>query len=137
MSDDNPFAKWPHIDAPRRPEEGMARDEALSRTELPGSTLAEREVRVSSNNALEDFLGGTPGSVFVKLLFVSLVVGALLMWLDIRPADIIRGVQDFINRIYALGFGAVREVINYVVAGAVIVVPAWFILRLLNVGGRK
>jgi len=38
----------------------------------------------------------------VKLLFVSLVVGALLMWLDIRPADILRGVQDFVNRIYAL-----------------------------------
>ena len=91
---------------------------------------------MSSNNVLENFLGGKPASVFVKLLFISLVVGALLMWLDIRPADILRGVQDFINRIYALGFGAVREVINYVIAGAVIVVPVWFVLRLLNVGGR-
>jgi len=52
------------------------------------------------------------------------------------PGDILRGVQDFLNRIYALGFGAVRELFNYVIAGAVIVVPAWFILRLLNVGGR-
>ena len=74
--------------------------------------------------------------MFVKLLFISLVVGALLMWLDIRPGDIFRGVQDFLNRIYALGFGAVRELFNYAIAGAVIVVPAWFILRLLNVGGR-
>ena len=73
----------------------------------------------------------------MKLLFVSLVVGALLMWLDIRPADILRGVQDFVNRIYALGFGAVRELFNYLLAGAVIVVPAWFILRVLSVGSRK
>ena len=41
------------------------------------------------------------------------------------------------NRIYALGFGAVRELFNYLLAGAVIVVPAWFILRVLSVGSRK
>jgi hypothetical protein len=135
MSDEHPFAKWPHIDAPKPQDAGSAQHSAPRRQELPGSS-AERDGLMSSNNVLENFLGGKPASVFVKLLFVSLVVGALLMWLDIRPADILRGVQDFINRIYALGFGAVREVINYVIAGAVIVVPVWFILRLLNVGGR-
>jgi hypothetical protein len=134
MSDENPFAKWPHIDAKQPP--GAEQDSAPRRKELPGSSM-ESDNLMSSNNALENFLGGTPASVFVKLLFVSLVVGALLMWLDIRPGDILRGVQDFLNRIYALGFGAVREVINYVIAGAVIVVPVWFILRLLNVGGRR
>jgi hypothetical protein len=135
MSDEHPFAKWPHIDAPKPQDAGSAQHSAPRRQELPGSS-AEGDGLMSSNNVLENFLGGKPASVFVKLLFISLVVGALLMWLDIRPADILRGVQDFINRIYALGFGAVREVINYVIAGAVIVVPVWFVLRLLNVGGR-
>ena len=107
MSDENPFANWPHIDAPRSAD-GSANRPAR-RTELPGSST-ERNDFMSNENALERFLGGSPAAVFVKLLFVSLVVGALLMWLDIRPADIFRGVQDFINRIYALGFGAVREV---------------------------
>ena len=131
MSNENPFAKWPHIDAAKQSE---ADSGAAPRRELPGST---REGPPTSNrNALENFLGGTPASVFVKLLFISLVVGALLMWLDIHPGDIFRGIQDFMNRIYALGFGAVRELFNYVIAGAVIVVPVWFILRLLNVGGR-
>ncbi len=133
MSDENPFANWPHIDAPRSAD--AEREPVGRRTELPGSST-ERNDFMSNENALERFLGGSPAAVFVKLLFVSLVVGALLMWLDIRPADIFRGIQEFINRIYALGFGAVREVVNYVVAGAVIVVPAWFILRVLNVGGR-
>ena len=131
MSNENPFAKWPHIDASKQSEA----DSAAPRRELPGSTT-QGPAPMSNQNALESFLGGTPASVFVKLLFISLVVGALLMWLDIRPGDIFRGVQDFLNRIYALGFGAVRELFNYVIAGAVIVVPAWFILRLLNVGGR-
>ena len=90
-----------------------------------------------SGNSLESFLGGSPLTVFVKLLLVSLVVGALLMWLEIRPADLFHGVLNFIKRIYALGFGAVRELLDYIVAGAVIVVPAWLILRLLNAGGRK
>jgi hypothetical protein len=134
MSNENPFAKWPHIDGPKPPDAESARDEA-PRRQLPGSSPEGHGI-MSNQSALENFLGGTPAAVFVKLLFVSLVVGALLMWLDIRPADIFRGVQDFLNRIYALGFGAVRELLNYVIAGAAIVVPAWFILRLLNVGGR-
>ncbi len=53
---------------------------------------------MSNQNPLENFLGGSPGAVFVKLLFVSLVVGALLMWLDIRPESILRGLMDFANR---------------------------------------
>ena len=133
MSNENPFAKWPHIDAAKQSEADPAGG-AAPRRELPGSTT--QGPPTSNQSALERFLGGTPASVFVKLLFISLVVGALLMWLDIRPGDIFRGIQDFLNRIYALGFGAVRELFNYVIAGAVIVVPVWFILRLLNVGGR-
>ncbi len=136
MSDENPFANWPHIDAPRAQGQAEARSSAPDPKGLPAGSL-ERDEDMASNNAFEDFLGGSPASVFVKLLFVSLVVGALLMWLDIRPADILRGIQDFINRIYALGFGAVRELINYLLAGAVIVVPAWFILRLLSHGSRR
>jgi hypothetical protein len=30
------------------------------------------------------------------------------------------------------GFDAVREVLAYILAGAVIVLPIWFVLRLLN-----
>jgi hypothetical protein len=45
-------------------------------------------------------------------------------------------VQAFFDRIYQLGFGAVRELASYVLAGAVFVVPAWFVLRLLNLTGR-
>jgi len=124
MSDENPFASWPHMKAPQA---GRA---------SPGAPPPQDELPPRAN-ALETFLGGSPAAVASKLLFVSLVVGALLMWLDIRPIDIFRGLDDFVHRIYALGFGAVRELFNYLLAGAVIVVPVWILLRLLHLGGRS
>jgi hypothetical protein len=130
MTDQGPFANWPHLDKPISPR--PEREYLL----LPGSPETE-PLPMASNNALENFLGGSPLNVAARLFFVSLVVGALLMWLDIKPIDILRGVQSFFDRIYALGFGAVKELASYVIAGAVIVVPAWFVLRLLNVSGRR
>jgi len=82
---------------------------------------------------LTRFLGGSPVNVVLKLFFLSLIVGALLMWLDIRPIDVVQGVVNFVQRIWALGFDALREMGDYLVAGAMIVVPLWFIARLLSV----
>jgi len=135
MADQGPFGNWPHLDKPPRPEPSEAKRDAML---PPGANTFEQETtRMASNNTLENFLGGSPLNTFVRLFFISLVVGALLMWLDLRPADIFRGVQAFFDRIYQLGFGAVRELVSYVLAGAVIVVPAWLVLRLLNVTGAK
>ncbi|WP_297299511.1 DUF6460 domain-containing protein [uncultured Methylovirgula sp.] len=81
---------------------------------------------------LTRFLGGSPVGVFFRLFFLSLVVGALLMWLDIRPYDVIDAVVRFAHRIWALGFDAIRELGDYLLAGAIIVVPIWFVSRLLS-----
>lgn len=131
MSDQGPFANWPYLDKPKDPR---AEREFLV---LPGSTQETEYRDMASNNAFENFLGGSPINVAARLFFISLVVGALLMWLELRPIDILHGVQAFIERIYALGFGAVKELASYVLAGAVFVVPAWLVLRLLNVGGKR
>ncbi len=135
MTDQGPFANWPHLDKPRRPERQDAERELRL---LPGSDKISQETReMASNNTLEHFLGGSPLNTFVRLFVISLVVGALLMWLELRPIDILHGVQAFFDRIYQLGFGAVRELVSYVLAGAVFVVPAWLILRLMNMTGSK
>lgn len=86
---------------------------------------------------LHRFLGGSPGAVFLRLLFVSLIVGAFLMWLDIRPRDIFRGIVEAVERIWALGFDAVREIADYILVGAAVVVPVWLVLRLLNTRGSR
>ncbi len=85
-----------------------------------------------ADSAIQRFLGGSPTSVFIRLFFISMIVGALLMWLDIRPLDIFRAMDRLIQRLWNLGFDAIREIIEYVLAGAVIVVPIWLIARLLG-----
>lgn len=90
-----------------------------------------------ANSTLQRFLGGPPMAVFLRLLFVSLVVGALLVWLDIRPLEIFHALQRFANRLWTMGWDAVREVAQYVLAGAVIVLPVWLLMRLFNMRGSK
>jgi len=88
-----------------------------------------------SSSPLARFLGGSPVAVFLKLLLVSLIVGALMMWLDIRPYDVFRSLTRLIDRLWSLGFDAIREAGTYILAGAMIVVPIWFISRLLTMRG--
>ena len=124
---DNPLSSWPHLDQAK----GAGSNDPGAPSAAPQAPAPE------AANALEGFLGGSPAAVALKLLLMSLVVGALMMWLEVRPADILVGVANFLRRIYALGFGAVRELIEYVAAGAAIVLPVWFLLRVLSVSGRK
>jgi hypothetical protein len=104
----------------------------------PGSRdgLPPPRIERYDDNVLNRFLGGSPLSVLIRLLVVSLVVGALLMWLDIRPMDIYFGLRRFLQRIWMLGFDSLREIGAYIIAGAMIVVPVWFVLRLMNMRGR-
>ncbi|HTO80416.1 MAG TPA: DUF6460 domain-containing protein [Methylocystis sp.] len=123
----NPLSSWPHLDR----AQGAGSNGSRTSSGAPQGEAPEPA------NALEAFLGGSPAAVALKLFLMSLVVGALMMWLEIRPADILVGVVNFLRRIYALGFGAVRELIEYVLAGAAIVLPVWLLLRVLNASGRK
>ena len=82
------------------------------------------------------FFGGPPLTVLVRLVFASLVVGALLMWLDIEPIDVVRNAVRVAERLWDMGFEAFGQAGRYILAGAVIVVPVWFVLRLLSFRGR-
>ena len=84
----------------------------------------------------ERLLGGPPVAVFMRLLIVSLIVGALLMWLDIRPFEIFDALRRLVDRLWYLGWDSIRTVLNYLVAGALLVVPCWLVLRLMSYRGR-
>ena len=90
-----------------------------------------------SDSDLERFLGGSPAQVLVRLLFLSLIVGFFLVWLDIRPVDILVSLRHIVERFWAAGFDAIREILTYIAAGAAIVVPLWIALRLLNVRSKS
>jgi hypothetical protein len=84
---------------------------------------------------ISGFLGGSPGSVAVKLAFASLIVGALMALLGLSPRAVVDGVIRLIRSVWEMGMDSIHEVAGWLIAGAMIVVPLWFVMRLLN--GRK
>ncbi|HUO53634.1 MAG TPA: DUF6460 domain-containing protein [Rhodoblastus sp.] len=85
---------------------------------------------------LERFLGGKPSAVAARLVFLSLIVGFFLVWLDIRPMDVLVSLRHIAERFWNMGFEAVRDIAEYLAAGAAIVIPVWLVLRLLDMRAR-
>ncbi len=88
-----------------------------------------------ADNAVTRFLGGAPASVAIKLVIVSIIVGALLHFAGLSPAALVRGLGRMIESLIGSGWDAVRTVAEFALYGAMIVVPVWFIARL--VAARK
>ena len=87
-------------------------------------------------NALNRFLGDTPLRVAVKLLVLSLVVGVVMSVVGWSPRDILRGIVNFFRSIWELGFDAIANSLEYLVLGAAVVIPAFIIIRILNMRSR-
>ncbi|MGE8941874.1 DUF6460 domain-containing protein [Leptospira interrogans] len=85
----------------------------------------------------DQFFGGNPAGVIIRLILLSVIVGIVLSALGITPSDIIYRLDVLIRRIYDMGFGAVEWIVQYFLIGAVIVFPIWFIARLLGMGRRS
>jgi hypothetical protein len=82
--------------------------------------------------ALERFLGGSPASVAVKLIVVSFVVGVLLVMFGVEPGDIIDSFERLIRRVIDDGLADFRQFGRTILTGAIIVVPIWLVIRLLE-----
>jgi len=82
------------------------------------------------------FLGDTPFRVFIRLLVLSFIVGLVLATLEIHPFQIFSWLERLARRIWEMGFEAIERGFGYLVLGALIVVPAFLILRILRLGGR-
>ena len=78
------------------------------------------------------FLGDTPGRTLIRLLVISFVVGIIMSTIGLTPVDLWYNLLDFINHLYYLGFDAIWRISKYFVWGAVIVVPIFLLMRLLN-----
>ncbi len=81
---------------------------------------------------MQDFLGGSPLSILVKLIFLSLLVGALLAFLNVTPFDLVNRVLRLLRSIFGLSFDAVRDIGRWILYGAMIVVPIWLVVRLVR-----
>ena len=85
-----------------------------------------------SNDTVTKVFGGSPLAVLGHLILVSILVGVVLAALGLDPFDIVRSVERLINSIWNMGFDAFRWLWGYFLLGAVIVIPIWILMRLLN-----
>jgi hypothetical protein len=85
-----------------------------------------------SNGTMAKVFGGSPLAVLGRLILVSILVGVVLAALGLDPFDIVRSVEQLIHSIWNMGFDAVRWIWRYFLLGAVIVIPIWVIIRLVN-----
>jgi hypothetical protein len=85
-----------------------------------------------TNGTLTKIIGGSPLAVLGRLILVSILVGVILAALGLDPFDIVRSVERLIRSVWNMGFDAVRWLWRYFLLGAVIVIPIWLIMRLVN-----
>jgi hypothetical protein len=88
--------------------------------------------RFMVDNSLQRFLGGSPGSVLIKLIFLSILVGAIMAFLGVTPLGLVDNVVLFARRLVSHGLDALREVGQWFVYGALVVVPIWLVTRILG-----
>ena len=81
---------------------------------------------------LRGFLGGHPFSVFIRLALISIAVGLLLSVFGITPRNFFLTLDQLARYVYDMGFGAIEWILQYMVLGAMIVIPVWLIARLLR-----
>jgi Family of unknown function (DUF6460) len=87
-------------------------------------------------NAVGRFLGGSPGMVALRLIVVSFVVGIVLETFGFDPATLLAEAVRTVRQIVELGFSDMHEVGPILLTGAMVVVPVWLVLRLLDSSKR-
>jgi hypothetical protein len=87
-------------------------------------------------NAVDRFLGGSPAMVAVRLIVVSFVVGIVLETLGLDPATLFADALRSARQIVEFGLSDIRQVARILVTGAMVVLPVWLVLRLLDFSRR-
>ena len=85
-----------------------------------------------SNETVTKVFGGSPLAVLGRLILLSILIGVILSALGLDPFDIVHSIERLIRSLWNLGFDAFRWLWRYFLLGAVIVVPIWLIMRLVN-----
>jgi len=90
-----------------------------------------------TNNAVTRFVGGSLMAVLLRLIVVSFVVGLLLEAFGLDPVRLFEGMLRALRHIVEYGLTDVRQVGRILLTGAMVVVPVWLVLRLLDAGRTR
>ncbi len=69
----------------------------------------------------------------IRLVVLSLVVGAALSLFNITPQGLLQGLGGTAEQILGVAVGAIEWAVPFVLIGAVVVVPIWAILKLMRI----
>lgn len=79
---------------------------------------------------------GAVGTI-IKLLIASLLVGLVMHWFGITPRNLIHNFGDSVVRIFGTLTSFIDWAVDYILVGAVIVVPIWLIILLADRAKRS
>jgi hypothetical protein len=77
-------------------------------------------------------IGGSPAAVALRLLVVSFLAGVVLVTMGFEPETLYEGVWRTIRHLTDYGLEDVKRIGRIVLTGAMVVVPLWILMRLLN-----
>jgi hypothetical protein len=83
-------------------------------------------------NGIQRFLGGSPLAVLFKLILLSILIGVVLAALGLDPRNIFLSLERLVRSIWNMGFDAIEWLWQYFLLGAVVVIPIWLIVRLVQ-----
>ena len=72
------------------------------------------------------------GSTILKLLIASLLVGLVMHWFDITPRSLIANFGASVTRIFDTMASFAGWAVDYILVGAIVVVPIWLVVFLLD-----
>jgi hypothetical protein len=84
------------------------------------------------SNAVSRFFGGSPLSVLFRLALLSILVGFVLHALGFNPFNILESIRSLLEALWNMGFDAIHWLWRYFLLGAIIVIPVWLVVRLMN-----
>ena len=76
--------------------------------------------------------GKSVAATLLKLLAASLAVGLVLSFLGLTPLDILEDLSGTVRQLVETAINVMRWAADYILLGAVIVVPIWLLVRLFS-----
>ena len=86
----------------------------------------------AAHDGFSRFLGGSPASVALRLILLSILVGVVLAAIGFDPYNILWSIQRLFRWVWDMGFDAINWMWRYFLLGAVIVIPIWLLSRLFG-----
>ena len=86
---------------------------------------------------MDRFLGGPVVPTLLKLAIASIAVGVILAISGTKPIDLWYNFMDTVVRIWEMGFSLIETSFQYLLLGAVIVVPIFLAIRAIKLVGER